>query len=295
VSPFASRRAGLESGRSESPGRRLLRRTLHHRGAQVGVAILLLLVGLSLAAPLLTGRDPDGIDPTVPLQAPSWEHPLGTDHIGRDLWARFLYGGRLSLRVGLLAIALGATVGIAIGLLAGYYGGWIDAASSWLSEVLLSFPDILLALAIIAVLGPGITNAMLAIGLAFIPSFARLTRSHVLAIRELGYVEAARAIGAPDWQILLRHVLPNTLRTLLVLLTLGIGSAILSGAALSFLGLGAQPPTAEWGAMVSAGRRYILDQWWVATIPGIAIFVVSLAFNLLGDGLRDVLDPRQKK
>jgi peptide/nickel transport system permease protein len=260
----------------------------------VGAAILLLLVGLSLAAPLLTGRDPDGIDPTVPLQAPSWEYPLGTDHIGRDLWARFLYGGRLSLRVGLLAIALGATVGIGIGLLAGYYGGWIDAASSWLSEVLLSFPDILLALAIIAVLGPGITNAMLAIGLAFIPSFARLTRGHVLAIRELGYVEAARAIGVPDWQILLRHVLPNTLRTLLVLLTLGIGSAILSGAALSFLGLGAQPPEPSWGNMLSTGRGFMAQAPWLAIVPGAALFVGVLGFNLLGDGLRDFFDPRMK-
>lgn len=287
--PFAARRAGPESGRSESPGWRLLRRTLHHRGAQVGAVILLLLVGLSLAAPLLTARDPDGIDPTVPLQGPSWEHPLGTDHIGRDLWARFLYGGRLSLRVGLLAIALGATVGIGIGLLAGYYGGWIDGASSWLSEVLLSFPDILLALAIIAVLGPGITNAMLAIGLAFIPSFARLTRGHVLAIRELGYVEAARAIGVPDWQILLRHVLPNTLRTLLVLLTLGIGSAILSGAALSFLGLGAQPPTAEWGALLNAGQKYVRQAWWLTLFPGGAIFLTVLAVNLIGDALSDAV------
>jgi peptide/nickel transport system permease protein len=275
--------------RGESPTLRITRRTFRNRGAQFGTLVLLLLIAASLAAPLLTSQDPNAINPTATLQPPSLEHPMGTDHIGRDVFARFLYGGRLSLRVGLIAIAIGATVGVTIGLFAGYYGGWLDAGSSWLTDVLLSFPDILLALAIIAVLGPGITNAMLAIGIAFIPSFMRLTRGNVLAIREQGYVEAARAIGVRDGQILLRHILPNALRTLLVLLTVGIGSAILAGAALSFLGLGAQPPTPEWGAMLNAGQKFIRQAWWLTVFPGLGIFLTVLAINLIGDAISDAV------
>lgn len=275
--------------RGESPSVRIFRRTFRNRGAQLGTIILLVLIAASLGAPLLTSQNPNDIDPTSTLRPPSREHPMGTDHIGRDVFARFLYGGRLSLRVGLIAIALGATVGVTIGLIAGYYGGWLDAASSWLTDVLLSFPDILLALAIIAVLGPGITNAMLAIGIAFIPSFMRLTRGNVLAIREMGYVEAARSIGTSDLRILLSHILPNALRTLLVLLTLGIGSAILAGAALSFLGLGAQPPTPEWGAMLNAGQKFIRQAWWLTVFPGVGIFLTVLAINLIGDAISDAV------
>jgi ABC-type dipeptide/oligopeptide/nickel transport system permease subunit len=273
----------------ESPGKRLLRGSLRNRGAQFGLLVLLVLVAASLAAPLLTSFDPNAIDPSSTLQPPSREHPMGTDNIGRDVFARFLYGGRLSLSVGLLAITLGATVGILVGALAGYYGGWLDAGTSWLSDVLLSFPDILLALAIIAVLGPGIVNAMLAIGIAFIPSFVRLTRSNVLVIREMEYVQAARSIGTSDARILLRHILPNALRTLLVLLTLGIGSAILAGAALSFLGLGAQPPTPEWGAMLNAGQKYIRQGWWITVFPGLGIFLTVLSINLIGDAIGDAV------
>ena len=275
--------------RGASPSARLVRRTLRNRGAQIGAVILLVLIAASLGAPLLTSHDPNAIDPTATLQPPSREHPMGTDHIGRDVLTRFLYGGQLSLRVGLIAIALGATIGVTLGLIAGYYGGWLDAASSWVTDVLLSFPDILLALAIIAVLGPGIVNAMLAIGIAFIPSFMRLTRGNVLAIREMGYVETARAIGTPDPQILIKHILPNALRTLLVLLTLGIGSAILAGAALSFLGLGAQPPTPEWGAMLNAGQKFIRQAWWLTLFPGLGIFLTVLAINLIGDALSDAV------
>ena len=275
--------------RSESPGIRMLRRTFRNRGAQIGTIILLVLVTAALCAPLLIGVDPNAIDPSITLLPPSAAHPMGTDHIGRDVFARFLFGGRLSLWVGLVAISIGATFGISIGLLAGFYGGWIDSASSWLTDVLLSFPDILLALAIIAVLGPGIVNAMLAIGIAFIPSFMRLTRGNVLAIRELGYVEAARAIGTSDFKIMFSHILPNALRTLLVLLTLGIGSAILAGAALSFLGLGAQPPTPEWGAMLNAGQKFIRQAWWLTVFPGVGIFLTVLAINMIGDAVSDAV------
>ncbi len=279
----------LRTTRNESPSLRIFRRTFHNRGALLGAIVLILLIAASVGAPLLTSQDPNAIDPTQTMKPPSLAHPMGTDNIGRDVFTRFVYGGRLSLWVGMLAIVLGATIGIVIGLLSGYYGGWLDAGSSWLTDVLLSFPDILLALAIIAVLGPGIVNAMVAIGIAFIPAFVRVTRSNVLGLREMEYVEAARATGVRDTQILLRHILPNAMRTLLVLLTLGIGSAILAGAALSFLGLGAQPPTPEWGAMLNAGQKYIRQGWWITVFPGLGIFLTVLAINLIGDAIADAV------
>jgi peptide/nickel transport system permease protein len=280
---------GARAARSESPTRRIFRRTFRNRGALIGAIVLLVLIAASIGAPLLSSQDPNAIDPAMTMKPPTLAHPMGTDHIGRDVFTRFLYGGRLSLWVGILAIMIGATLGIITGLLAGYYGGWLDAGSSWLTDVLLSFPDILLALAIIAVLGPGIANAMVAIGIAFIPAFVRVTRSNVLGLREMDYIEAARAIGVRDSQIILRHILPNAMRTLLVLLTLGIGSAILAGAALSFLGLGAQPPTPEWGAMLNAGQKYIRQAWWITVFPGLGIFLTVLAINLIGDALGDAV------
>ena len=292
VSPTVSKPGsmpGARAGRSESPTRRIFRRTFRNRGALIGAVVLLLLIAASIGAPLLSSQDPNAIDPSLTMKPPSLAHPMGTDNIGRDVFTRFLYGGRLSLWVGILAITIGATLGIIIGLLAGYYGGWLDAGSSWLTDVLLSFPDILLALAIIAVLGPGIANAMVAIGIAFIPAFVRVTRSNVLGLREMDYIEAARAIGVRDSQIILRHILPNAMRTLLVLLTLGIGSAILAGAALSFLGLGAQPPTPEWGAMLNAGQKYIRQAWWITVFPGLGIFLTVLAINLIGDAIGDAV------
>lgn len=273
--------------RSESPNARLLRRTFRSPSAVIGALILLLLLAASLAAPLLTNKDPNLINPSQTLKPPSLAQPMGTDNIGRDTWARFLYGGRLSLLVGVIAIGIGATAGITIGAVAGYFGGWVDSALSWAMDVLISFPDLLLALAMIAVLGPGLVNAMIAVGIAFIPGFARLTRSSVLSIREQNYVEAARALGASDAGILLNHLLPNSLRPLLVLTTLSIGSAILTGAALSFLGLGAQPPTPEWGAMLNAGQKFVRQAWWLTVFPGLGIFLTILALNLLGDAVSD--------
>ena len=275
--------------RSNSPGMRMLRQVLRNRSAQFGGVLLLLLVFASYAAPLFTSKDPNKTKPSQALKAPSLEYPMGTDGIGRDNFARFLYGGRLSLRVGLVGITIGALIGITLGLVSGYFGGWLDSVISWFTDVLMAFPDILLALAIIAILGPGITNAMIAIGIAFVPSFMRLMRSSVLTQREMTYIEAARALGSSDARILVRHILPNSIRTLLVLITLGIGSSILAGAALNFLGLGAQPPTPEWGAMLNAGMKFVRQAWWLTVFPGAGIFLAVLSINLIGDAVSDAV------
>lgn len=279
----------LSPSSSYSLGLRMYRQILGNRSAQVGGVLLLLLIFASYAAPLFTDKDPNKTAPTLALKAPSRAFPMGTDGIGRDNFTRFLYGGQLSLRIGLVGISIGALIGIALGLISGYFGGWLDSLLSWFTDVLMSFPDILLALAIIAILGPGISNAMLAIGISFVPSFMRLMRSSVLALREMTYVEASRALGSSDFRILIRHILPNSLRTLLVLLTLGLGSSILAGAALNFLGLGAEPPTAEWGAMLNSGMKFVRQAWWLTVFPGAGIFVAVLSINLIGDAISDAV------
>lgn len=286
---------------SHSPGVRMLRQILRNRSAQFGGILLLILVFMSYSASLFTDFDPNKNAPSQALQRPSAEHLMGTDHVGRDTFTRFLYGGQLSLRVGLVGITIGALIGITLGLISGYFGGWLDAFISWFTDVLMAFPDILLALAIIAILGPGIRNAMLAIGIAFVPSFMRLTRSSVLSLREMTYVEAAKALGSSNARILITHILPNSIRTLLVLITLGIGSSILAGAALNFLGLGAEPPTAEWGAMLNAGMKYVRHAWWLTFFPGFGIFLAVLSINLIGDAVSDavagtnIMLPQDKK
>lgn len=267
----------------------MLRQILRNRSAQFGGILLLILVFMSYSASLITDFDPNKNAPSQALQAPSVDHFMGTDHVGRDTFTRFLYGGQLSLRVGLTGITIGALIGIVLGLVSGYFGGWLDSFISWFTDVLMAFPDILLALAIIAILGPGIRNAMLAIGIAFVPSFMRLTRSSVLSLREMTYVEAAKALGSSDARILITHILPNSIRTLLVLITLGIGSSILAGAALNFLGLGAEPPTAEWGAMLNAGMKYVRQAWWLTFFPGFGIFLAVLSINLIGDAVSDAV------
>jgi peptide/nickel transport system permease protein len=274
---------------SQSPGLRILKQVFRNRSAQVGGALLLALVLACIFAPFLTDKDPNRIAPSVALTAPNLTFPMGTDGIGRDNFARFLYGGRLSLRVGLVGISIGALIGITLGLISGYFGGWLDSVVSWFTDILMAFPDILLALAIIAILGPGITNAMLAIGIAFVPSFMRLTRSNVLALREMTYIEASRALGSSNGRIMMRHILPNSVRTILVLVTLGIGSSILAGAALNFLGLGAEPPTPEWGAMLNAGMKYVRQAWWLTVFPGLGIFLAVLSINLIGDAISDAV------
>ena len=274
---------------SASPGIRLLRQILRNRSAQIGGMVLLVLIVTSYAAPLFTGKDPNKTAPSLALRPPSLEYPMGTDGIGRDNFARFLYGGRLSLRVGLAGITIGALVGITLGMISGYFGSLLDSVLSWFNDVLMAFPDILLALAIIAILGPGISNAMLAIGISFVPSFMRLSRSSVLALREMTYIEASRALGSSDARILIRHILPNSIRTLLVLITLGIGSSILAGAALNFLGLGAEPPTPEWGAMLNSGMKFVRQAWWLTVFPGLGIFLAVLSINLIGDAISDAV------
>lgn len=266
-------------------------RLARSRGGLIGLVLVLSLALATMAAPLITLTDPLAVDPSTTFAAPSLLHPMGTDNIGRDVWARFLYGGRISLQVGVIAMAIGSVLGTLAGVTAGYYGGWVDSVLSWLSEVLMAFPGILLALAVMAVLGPGLVNVTIAVGISSIPGFMRIARSSVLQTRQLEYVEAARSIGASDSRLLFRHILPNILRPLVMLATLGIGGAILDGAALSFLGLGAQPPAAEWGSMLSAGRGFLSQGWWISVFPGIGIFLAILGINLLGDSLNDIFDP----
>ena len=271
-----------------------LRRVLRSWDIMVGAVILLTMITLAVAAPLITHFDPVAIVPPDRLIPPNREHLFGTDNFGRDIFSRVLYGGRLSIQVGLVSVALASITGTAIGLVAGYYGRWIDALLMRIIDVMLSFPSILLALAIVAVLGRSLSNVMLAIGIATIPVYARIARGSTLSVKEIDYVTAAHAIGTPTWRILTQHILPNVLAPLIVITTNGIAGAIIAGAALSFLGLGAQPPTPEWGIMLSDGRAYLRTAWWVTTFPGLAIMITVLAINLLGDGLRDVLDPRLK-
>ena len=247
---------------------------------------------LAFAAPLIAPADPMAQALYNRLSPPTLEHPFGTDDFGRDILSRVIYGARISLRVGVFAVLIALVLGTCIGVVAGYWGGWIDQILMRLMDLLLAFPSILLAIGIVAILGPGLENAMLAVGIVAMPQYARLIRASVLTVRETDYVMAARALGASDWRILCVSVLPNCLAPLIVQATLGLATAILDAAGLSFLGLGAQPPTPEWGAMLSQGRELIVRAPWVLTFPGGAIFFTVLAFNLVGDGLRDALDPK---
>ncbi len=271
---------------------RALRTFLRNRAAKAGAGILLLL-GLTAAfAGTVAPHEPLAADLNRMLQVPSRAHLLGTDELGRDLLSRIIFGGRISLTLGFVSVGIGLLTGTAIGAVGTYRGGWVDLVSMRFVDVLLSFPPVLLAIGIVAVMGPSLYNAMIAIGVAQMPVYARLVRGLVLSLKEQQYVEAARALGAHDARILLRHILPNCLSPLIVQSTLQVASAILSAAALGFLGLGAQPPTPEWGAMLSKGRLYLRVAPHLTAFPGVAIFVTVLGFNLFGDGLRDALDPR---
>lgn len=258
----------------------------------VGGAVLLV-IGLSvLLAPALSPYDPIRTNQRAPLEPPSAVHLMGTDRFGRDIFSRVLWGGRISLSVGLVSVGIAACSGVALGLVAGYYGRRTDALIMRFADLLLAFPGILLALAIIATLGGSLPNLMIAVGIAAIPDYVRITRGTVLSLMEREFVLAARVVGCRDGTIIFRHILPNVTAPLIVLATLGIAGAIITGSALSFLGLGIRPPAPEWGNMLAEGRQFLRHAWWVAFFPGLTIMLAVFSINLLGDGLRDALDPR---
>jgi len=261
--------------------------------AMAGLIVALALIAVSLAAPLLTTVDPGAQDLAQRLAPPSAQHWLGTDELGRDIYARVLFGGRITLGMVVAVVILVAPLGLAIGCVAGYAGGIWDRLLMRITDVFLAFPRLVLALAFVAALRPGVTSAIAAIALTAWPPYARLARAETLGLRGADFVAAVRLTGASAGRIVLRHIAPLCLPSLIVRVTLDMSSIILTVAGLGFLGMGAQPPAPEWGTMIATARRFILEQWWVPTIPGVAIFLASLAFNLLGDGLRDVLDPKQ--
>ncbi len=269
-------------------------RLLKNRAAIFGGIIVLLIIAAGLAAPFITPYDPIKQNLRASLQPPSAAHLLGTDIHGRDIFSRILYGAAISLRIGFMGALLGGVIGVVLGLISGFYGGAVDMIIMRLVDIQLAFPGLLLAIAIIAVIGPGLENVIIAVGIFSVPTFTRVVRGSVLSVKQQDFVTAARTVGAPNHRIMRLHLFPNILAPVLVLLTMRIATAILTAASLSFLGLGAQPPTPEWGAMLSDGRDYLVLAPHVATFPGLAILLAVLGFNLLGDGLRDALDPRMR-
>ena len=262
--------------------------------AVIGLAVILLLIVVAILAPLITAQSPSSQNLDMRLLPPSADHWLGTDELGRDTFTRIIYGSRITLYMVILVAVIAAPVGLIIGTIAGYFGGWVDMILMRITDVFLSFPSLILALAFVAALGPGIENAIIAISLTAWPPIARLARAETLTVRSSDYISAITLQGAPAWRIIALHVVPMCLPSVVVRITLNMAGIILTAAGLGFLGLGAQPPSPEWGAMLSTGRLYLFEQWWLTTMPGFAILIVSLAFNLLGDGLRDVLDPRSQ-
>jgi peptide/nickel transport system permease protein len=274
--------------------REVLRRLRRNRAAIAGGIIVLLFVAVALLAPFIVPYPPNEGDLAKRLSPPSREHLLGTDPLGRDLLSRVIYGARISLQIQVVSVAIALVVGTMLGLLGGYYGGAIDHVIMRLMDILLAFPGIFLAISIIAVLGPGLVNLMLAAGIYSVPQFARIVRGSVLSLKEKEFIEAARAVGESDGSILFRYILPNSMAPIIIQTTLRMATVLLTASGLSFLGLGVQPPTAEWGAMLSNARAYLITAPHVATVPGLAIMLVVMGFNLFGDGLRDSLDPRLK-
>lgn len=267
-------------------------RLQRNRLAMAGGIIVLLLLLLSIFAPVLAPQNPNEINAWQVLSPPSWQHWFGTDELGRDVFSRVLFGARISLKVGLVAIGIAVLLGSVVGLVAGYYGGWVDTVLMRLVDIMLCFPAFFLILAIITFLEPSIWYIMAVIGLTGWMGVARLVRAETLIIREMDYITAARCSGASDVRIILRHILPNALSPVLVAATLGVAGAILTESALSFLGIGVQPPTPSWGNILTSGKDYIEFAWWLSLFPGLAILVTVLAYNLLGEGIRDALDPR---
>ena len=280
--------------RDATPARRALRRLLRRRGAMLGLVIVLFFVLLALFAPSIAPYDPIATSWSAVRKAPSAQYLFGTDEIGRDVLSRVIWGARASLLAGLVSVCISMALGVPIGLLAAYVGGWTDSLISRFTDAMLAVPFLILAIALAAFLGPSLSNAMIAIGVSATPIFIRLTRAQVLAVKVEDFVEAARAVGNPHWRIALRHILPNVLPPLIVQATLAIAAAIIAEASLSFLGLGQQPPAPSWGSMLNTAKNYVDNSPWMAVWPGVSIFLLVLSFNLLGDGLRDALDPKHK-
>ena len=275
-----------------SPARRALRRLVRRRGAMVGLVLVVSFVLMAIFAPWVSPHDPLATSWSMVRKAPSAGYWFGTDEIGRDVLSRVIWGARASLLAGVVSVSISLLVGVPVGLVAGYLGRWPDMIISRIADAMLACPFLILAIALAAFLGPSLTNAMIAIGIAATPVFIRLTRAQVLAVKVEDYVEAARAVGNSHVRIALRHILPNIVAPLIVQATLAIAAAIIAEASLSFLGLGQQPPAPSWGSMLNTAKNYVENAPWMAVWPGLSIFLLVLSFNLLGDGLRDALDPR---
>ena len=287
--------ASLALPRELSPGQRALRRLARRRGAMAALGVVAFFVLLALLAPGIAPQDPLATSWGAVRKAPSAAHWFGTDEIGRDVLSRVIFGTRASLLAGVVSVSISLAFGVPIGLLVGYVGGWIDSLISRMTDAMLACPFLILAIALAAFLGPSLTNAMIAIGISATPVFIRLTRAQVLQVKVEDYIEAARAVGNSRLRIALRHILPNVVPPLIVQATLAIAAAVIAEAALSFLGLGQQPPAPSWGSMLNTAKNYIDNAPWMAVWPGVSIFVLVLSFNLVGDGLRDALDPREDR
>lgn len=289
--------SNIKTSKKTSQWKEVWRRLRKNKMAVLGLIILVIIILLAIFANVIADYETVVIKQNLAerLQAPSSKHLLGTDEFGRDILARMIHGARVSIKVGLLAISISIIAGGILGAISGFYGGLIDNIIMRIMDIFLAVPSILLAIAIVSALGPSITNLMISISVSYIPSFARIVRASVLSIRDQEFIEAARAIGASNTRIILKHIIPNALAPVIVQGTLGVAGAILSIAGLSFIGLGIQPPAPEWGSMLSGGRQYLRYAWWVTTFPGVAIMITILSLNLLGDGLRDALDPRLKQ
>ena len=281
-------RLQARTGNAYRVGRALLANPL----AALGLLIVFLLVAAAIFAPLIAPYSPIGQDLANRLQPPSWQHWMGTDELGRDIYSRVIHGSRITLTIVLLVALISAPIGLLVGAVSGYFGGWVDRIMMGITDIFLSMPKLILALAFVAALGPGIENAIIAIAITAWPAYARIARAETLTFRRSEFIAAVQMLGASPLRIIVAHILPLCTSSMIIRVTLDMAGIILTAAGLGFIGLGAQPPLPEWGAMISRGRVFILDQWWVATMPGFAIIIVSLGFCFLGDGLRDVLDPK---
>ncbi len=292
-----NRYADLTPGKKSvnfSPWRLALLRFWANKLSVIGLVVVLIMILITVFAPLIATHDPTGIDYNAVLVAPSSEHLFGTDDLGRDIFSRVVWGGRESLRVGFLGITIAIVGAVILGISTGYIGGWIDDLTQRIIEVFMAFPTILLLLSIVAALGPSLTTVLIALGVSSIPRYARLVRGSVLGVKNMEYINSARVIGAKDSRIMARYIMPNMMGPILVYATLGLGGAIMTTAGLSYIGLGAQPPSPEWGAMLNSGRSFLRTAWWMSVYPGLAVFIIVLCINLFGDGLRDALDPKTR-